>query len=106
MRSIDSQTTITREEVSRKVQFEGAKVTEQGVTFGIMIVKPHVLNSTVEQVDLRRFGTKVFGPIPIVLMTQDSRGIPTYQGRQDIVGFLSSIHPGRIPWRQYTLSPV
>jgi hypothetical protein len=37
-------------------------------------------------------------------MAQDSRGIATYQGRQDIVRFLSNIHPERIPWRQYTLS--
>lgn len=86
------------------MQFEGAKVTEQGVTFGIIIVKPHVLSNTVEQVNARRFGARVFGPIPIVLMAQDSHGIPTYQGRQDIVRFLSNVHPGRIPWRQYTLS--
>jgi hypothetical protein len=86
------------------VQFEGAKVAEQGVTSGIIIVKPYVLNNTVEQANVRRFGANVFGPIPIVLMAQDSRGIPTYQGRQDIVRFLSNIHPERIPWRQYTLS--
>jgi len=85
------------------MQFEGAKVTEQGVTFGIIIVKPHVLQNTAEQVNIRRFGASVFGSIPIVLMAQDGQGVPTYQGRPDIVRFLSNIHPGQIPWRTYTL---
>lgn len=31
-----------------------------------------------------------FGNIPIILMAQNSRGIPTYHGRQDIVHFLIS----------------
>lgn len=86
------------------MQFEGAKVTEQGITFGILIVRPYVLQNAMEQATVRRFGASVFGSIPIVLMSQDSQGIPTYHGRPDIVRFLSSIHPGRIPWRKYTLS--
>ncbi len=36
------------------MQFEGAKVTEQGVTFGIVIVKPHVLKDAAEQSSARR----------------------------------------------------
>ena len=88
------------------MQFEGAKVTEQGVTFGIVIVKPQVLRSTNEQAGARRLGTQAFGPIPIILMAQDSRGTPTYQGHRDIVGFLSHIAFQRIPWKKYTLSTV
>jgi hypothetical protein len=42
---------MKREEVL-KMQFEGAKVIEQGVTFGIIIVKPHVLQNTAEQVNI------------------------------------------------------
>ena len=64
------------------MQFEGAKITEQGVTFGIIIVTSHVLQNTAEQVNVRQFGVRAFGSIPIVLMAQDSRGIPTYNGRQ------------------------
>lgn len=86
------------------MQFEGAKVTEQGVMFGIVVVKSHILRSTTDQAGARLLGTRVFGAIPIVLMAQDSRGVPTYQGRQDIVRFLSSIYPEQIPWRRYTLS--
>jgi hypothetical protein len=85
-------------------QFEGAKITEQGVTFGIVIVKPHVLHSTQDQIGMRSLGTQAFGPIPIILMAQDSRGVPTYQGRPDIVRFLSNIFVEQIPWQRYTLS--
>jgi hypothetical protein len=88
------------------MDFDGAKVTEQGVTFGIVIVKPHVLNSSQEQVGVRALGTQAFGPIPIVLMAQDSRGVPTYNGRPDIVRFLSNIFVEQIPWQHYSLSGV
>jgi hypothetical protein len=37
-------------------------------------------------------------------MAQDSRGVPTYQGRRDIVRFLSEISFERIPWKKYTLA--
>lgn len=84
------------------MQFEGAKITEQGVTFAIVIVKPYVLNSS-DRESLRNSFIPVFGNIPIILMAQDSKGIPTYHGKPDIVKFLASIHPSRIPWKQYTI---
>lgn len=87
-------------------QFEGAKITEQGVTFGIVIVKPHVLQNSRDQVGARALGTQAFGPVPIVLMAQDSRGVPTYHGRPDIVRFLSNVLVQQIPWQRYTLSAV
>jgi hypothetical protein len=86
------------------MQFDGAKITEQGVTFGIVIVKPHVLNSSAEQAELCLFGVRAFGPIPIVLMAQDSRGVPTYLGRPDIVKFLANVLVEQIPWQRYMLS--
>lgn len=85
------------------MQFEGAKITEQGVTFAIVIVKPYVLNSS-ERESLRDSFISVFGNIPIILMAQDSRGIPTYHGRTDIVKFLANIHPSQIPWKKYTVN--
>ncbi len=85
-------------------QFEGAKITEQGVTFGIVIVKPHVLRSSQEQISARALGAQAFGLIPIILMAQDGRGVPTYQGRPDIVRFLSNVFVHQIPWQRYTLT--
>jgi hypothetical protein len=86
------------------VHFEGAKITEQSVTFGIVIVKSHVLNSPAEQTNARLLGARAFGRIPIVLMAQDGRGVPTFQGRRDIVAFLSNIFIEQIPWQRYTLT--
>jgi len=86
------------------MEFEGAKVSEQDVTFGIVIVKPHVLTNSQEQAGARALGTNAFGPIPIVLMAQDSSGVPTYQGRRDIVQFLSNVFVEQILWQRYALS--
>lgn len=85
------------------MHFEGAVVKEQGVRFGIVIVKPHVLHSRDEQQNARLLGTRAFGPMPIVLMAQDGRGTPTYLGRPDIVRFLAGILLEQIPWQRYTL---
>lgn len=86
------------------MQFEGAVIKEQGVTFAIVIVKPQVLNSTVSSDQFRSSFQGVFPGVPIVLMAQDHRGTPTYQGRRDIVQFLSNIHPSQIPWKRYNYS--
>ena len=86
------------------MKFQGALIKEQGVTFGIVIVKPHVLNIPSEADSMRALGTRAFGPVPIVLMAQNSRGIPTYSGRRDIVKFLSNVPMYAIPWHEYTLN--
>ena len=83
------------------MQFEGAVVKEQGITFAIVVVKSHVLNNSVECDDARRSFRGIFPGMPIILMAQDSRGTPTYQGRTDIVKFLANINASRIPWKRY-----
>lgn len=83
------------------MSFDGAVIKEQGVTFAIVVVKPYVLNSPNKE-SIRQSFLRYFGNIPIILMTQNSRGIPTYDGRKDIVYFLANIHPSRIPWKHYT----
>ena len=86
------------------MRFQGALIKEQGVTFGIVVVKPHVLQNQTDANTMRSFGNQVFGLVPIILMAQNSRGVPTYLGRQDIVNFLSRISTSRIPWREYTVA--
>lgn len=86
------------------MKFQGALIKEQGVSFAIVIVKPSVLQNKSQANEMQISFKRVFGSIPIVLMAQDSRGIPTYYGRKDIVNFLSKIHISRIPWKEYTLS--
>ncbi len=86
------------------MQFQGAVIKEQGVTFAVVIVKPHVLNNHTEANQLIvSFQQSVFGSMPVVLMAQDSRGVPTYYGRRDIVDFLSQVLLQAIPWKQYTI---
>ena len=46
----------------------------------------------------------IFPNTPIILMAQDNKGVPTYQGRKDIVNFLVNIDINQIPWKEYTVS--
>lgn len=83
------------------MSFDGALIKEQGVTFAIVVVKPYVLTSH-EKEAVRQSFMRYFGNVPIILMAQNTKGIPTYDGRKDIVQFLAKIHPSRIPWKHYT----
>lgn len=84
------------------MQFDGALIKEQGVTFAIVIVKPHVLDSTSERTSAQNGFSRYFPGVPVILMAQNSRGTPTYFGRPDIVKFLANVHPSRIPWKRYS----
>lgn len=86
------------------MKFQGALIKEQGVTFGIVVVKPHVLSNSSEADSMRGFGMRTFGPVPIILMAQNAKGVPTYSGRRDIVNFLAKVPMQAIPWREYTLN--
>lgn len=85
------------------MDFDGAKIREHGVTFAIVVVKPYVLTSPSRE-QVRANFIPFFGNIPIVLMAQNSHGIPTYNGRPDIVRFLAKINPARIPWKHYKVA--
>lgn len=86
------------------MQFDGAVIKEQGVTFAIVVVKPSVLNSSTTRENTRNGFSSVFPGMPIILMAQNGRGRPTYHGRTDIVNFLANIDPRRIPWKIYTMN--
>ena len=86
------------------MKFQGALIKEQGVLFGIVVEKAHVLNSPSDRNQILNFGIRAFGAVPIVLMAQDASGTPTYYGRKDIVRFLSSVPFQRIPWREYLIT--
>lgn len=83
---------------------DGAVIREQGQVFGIIIVKQHILsyNSTANET---RTGLQSkfaeFQGMPLVLACQDGSGTFSYNGRPDIVKFLASISPSRIPWKRY-----
>lgn len=87
------------------MKFNGALITEQGVTFAIVVVKPSAVFNNNTIVETQKAFQKFF-PLgtPIILMVQNSQGIPTYYGRRDIVNFLAKVHPSRIPWKTYTVN--
>lgn len=86
------------------MRFEGAVIEEQGQTFAIVVVKPHVIQSRVTANDTQRAFGRHFSGMPVVLMAQDGRGIPTYFGRGDIVDFLAEVPVHAIPWSEYTIN--
>jgi hypothetical protein len=85
------------------MQIEGAVISEQGQKFAIIIVKEYVLNSNEKDKVSMEF-SKYFPGMPVILMAQNSRGIPTYYGRKDIVAFLAKLHISQIPWKKYTFN--
>lgn len=86
------------------MRFEGAVIKEQGQTFAIVVVKRHVIQNRNEAGDAQRAFGRHFPGLPVILMAQDSRGIPTYFGRRDIVDFLAGVPMSAIPWSEYTVN--
>ena len=87
------------------MQLEAALVKEQGQTFAVVVVRSSV--HTGGDRTLREAAQSfrpVFPGVPIVLMWQDARGVPTYWGRSDLVRFLSGLHITQLPWQRWSLT--
>lgn len=85
------------------MNFNAALIEEQDVKFAIVLVKPSVLTSS-ERESIRDSFIPIFGNIPIILASEDSKGYLKYHGREDIVKFLSNFHSNQIPWKTYTVN--
>lgn len=83
---------------------DGAVIKEQGVTFAVVVVKRDAVANQFKVCDTMASFASCFPGMPIVLMAQDHRGVPTYYGRPDIAKFLARISPSRIPWKRYTFN--
>lgn len=83
------------------MNFDGAVIREQGVTFGIMVVKHPVLKDPSARDDLIWQASRVFGGITTILMGQDARGRAEYYGRRDIVRFMANVPLSAVPWKRY-----
>lgn len=86
------------------MKIHGSVIKEQDVAFAIVIVKKHAMQSGAEADKSRAAFQGLFPGLPLVLASQDSRGVFEYQGRSDLVRFLASIDASRIPWKEYTVS--
>ncbi|TNE63227.1 MAG: hypothetical protein EP335_10170 [Alphaproteobacteria bacterium] len=73
---------------------------EQGITFVVVAVKDHVvLNSSLSD-QMIQAAISSFGCGLVVLMGERNRRL---QGnRRDVVNFVASIHPSRLPWKDYS----
>ena len=58
------------------MRVQGAVIREQGQTFAVVVVKPHVAQNSVAAADAIRGVAPVVG-VPVVLMAQDGGGRPT-----------------------------
>lgn len=86
------------------MEFDGAVIREQGVTFAVVVVKNHIVqNQHQAREAVADFGA-FFPGMPVVLMGQDLGGRPTYFGRRDIAQFMSRVPASAIRWRRYRLS--
>lgn len=84
--------------------FDGAVIREQGVTFALVVVKSHVVQSRFEAARAISAFQPYFPGLPVVLVGQDSRGTPTYFGRPDIARFMASVPMSAVPWKTYSAS--
>ena len=85
--------------------FDGAVIREQGVIFGIIVVKPYVLDDVSQRDRVVAEASRLFGGIPTVLMAQQHRRVRCY-GRPDLARFMTSVPLAAVPWKQYHLSTV
>ena len=84
--------------------FDGAVIREQGVTFGVMVVKQHVLNDIAQRDSVVLQASRAFGGIPTILMGQDASGRARFYGRRDIVDFMAKVPLSAVPWKRYSLA--
>ena len=85
------------------MKFKGSVIKEQGVTFAIVVVKKYVVDNRPEAEKAIQSFQPVFPGLPVVLMAQDSKGVPTYFGRKDISKFMANVPIQAIPWKEYTI---
>ncbi len=77
---------------------EVAVIREQGQTFAVLAVKPHVVQSPSEREAMVAAARGWFG-VRTALLAEDGR---TW-GPNDIVRWLQNIHPGQLPRRKFSV---
>jgi hypothetical protein len=83
------------------MQFEGALIKQQGVTFAVVSVKKNVVDNPSEAERAIRAFSPAFPGVPVVVAGLDSWGGVKYYGRRDLVNFLANVPVHCIPWKRY-----
>jgi hypothetical protein len=77
-----------------------ALVREQGVEFGVVVVNDSVIDNVHQRDEVLRWWTMHLGRPVVLLGGHQHRTF----GRPDIVRWLGSVDPGRLPWRQMNVA--
>jgi hypothetical protein len=77
-----------------------ALVREQGVEFGVVTVRDHIIDDQIERDNVIGFWQAELGR-PVVLI--GGRHHRTF-GRRDLAQFVANVGPARLPWRQMTVA--
>jgi hypothetical protein len=86
------------------MKIQGAVVREQGVTFAVVVVKRYVVDNRAEADQAIQSFSLLFPGLPVVLMAQDARGVPTYYGRDDIARFMSNVPLHAVRWKEFSFN--
>jgi hypothetical protein len=73
-----------------------AFVREQGSNFAVVCVPDRIVEGAVEREGIYQAWTRDLR-LPVVLMGADRHRL---YGHRGFVGFVSSVHPSRLPWRK------
>lgn len=85
-----------------RIDFRGALINEQGITFAVVEVEPSVLDGGDDAIRAARERYQpVFKDKPIILAARGADRRARYSGRPDIVRFLVASGWSRIPWKRY-----
>lgn len=85
------------------MEINAAVVRQENFTFVVIIVKKEVLDNSFSVKQARDIFRRYFPLYPIVLMAQDARYNPIFDGPLEIVEFLSSADVHKLPWSKYTV---
>lgn len=84
------------------MRIQAALLKEQGVKFGVVVVRRTAMNS--DRQNAFHAAQGMFPGVPVVIMSQKVDGTPEYYGRHDLVRFLASVPLTSIPWREYAVA--
>ncbi|KHQ50402.1 hypothetical protein [Mameliella alba] len=82
-------------------QMTAALVREQGVTFAVVIVKNHVVQSQQQSTATIRAVSASLGCPLVVLMGETNKQLRG--NRSDVVRFVANLNPARLPWKKWTV---
>jgi hypothetical protein len=91
---------VEEPEKGPSMDFQGALITEQGVEFCVVQVNRELARNHATVARIIGMYEAFFGR-PIVLMSQDQLGQPTYYGRHDLTRMMAYMPLSAIHWESF-----